>query len=85
MKIKKKIAELKQNIKDAPLAYYVALSLTMIVLYVIAERIMTAFGLPPMESEISVGWYSVWGGELLILCVIKLFKLKEDKEDGDSN
>lgn len=77
-------AKIKRNIRKAPLSFYVVLSLAMVVLYYLVERILTAFGLPPIAPEVTVGWFSVWGGEILTACMIKIFKLREDN-NGSNN
>jgi len=56
------------------LTRYVVFSLSMIIIYTIVVLVLSCFGITVPE-ELTTGWYSVFGGEILLCCVIKLFKL----------
>ena len=56
------------------LTRYVVFSLSMIIIYTIVVLVLSCFGITVPE-ELTNGWYSVYGGEILLCCVIKLFKL----------
>ena len=58
---------------------YVLFSFLMIILFTIAEFITsTITGIE--KTALIAAWFSVWGGEVLSLALIKIFKLKENGE-----
>lgn len=57
------------------LSRYVVFSITMIILYTILSLVFAWFG-KTISEEVTTGFYSVFGGEILLCCLIKLFKLK---------
>lgn len=61
------------------LTRYVVFSLAMIIVYTIVVLVLSCFGITVPE-ELTNGWYSVYGGEILLCCVIKLFKLKKEEQ-----
>ena len=62
------------------LTRYVVFSIAVMVLYTIAVLILSCFGVV-VPDALTTGVFSVFGGEILACCVIKLFKLvKRDDE-----
>lgn len=59
------------------LTRYVVFSLAMIITYTVIVLVLSCFGITVPE-ELTTGWYSVFGGEILLCCLIKLFKLKKE-------
>lgn len=57
------------------LSRYVVFSITMIILYTTLSLVFAWFG-KTIPEEVTTGFYSVFGGEILLCCLIKLFKLK---------
>jgi len=56
---------------------YVIFSFSMIVIFTIAEFITsTITGIE--KSALIAAWFSVWGGEVLSLALIKIFKIKDN-------
>lgn len=72
--------KVKRRSVTRSLTRYVVFSLAMITLYTIAVLVMSCFGIVVPE-ELTSGWYSVFGGEILLCCVIKLFKLKKEDDE----
>ena len=60
------------------LTRYVVFSLFMIILYTTIVLVLSCFSIAVPE-ELTSGWYSVFGGEILLCCIIKLFKLKKEE------
>lgn len=60
------------------LTRYVVFSMFMIVAYTITALFYTWNGIT-IPEEITTGWFSVFGGEILSCCLIKLFKLKGER------
>lgn len=56
---------------------YVIFSFMMIILFTITEFI-TSIITGIEHSALIVAWFGVWGGEVLSLALIKIFKLKEE-------
>ena len=61
------------------LTRYVVFSILMILAYTVNALYFSWNGIT-IPEEITTGWYSVFGGEILICCLIKLFKLKGEKQ-----
>ena len=61
------------------LTKYVVFSITMLVIYTIVAMLFLWFE-KPLDAEISTGVYSFFGGEVVLCCLIKLFKLKGVRE-----
>jgi len=62
------------------LTRYVVFSLAMIILYTVVVLVLSCFSIV-IPEELTTGWYSVFGGEILLCCVIKLFKLKKEDDE----
>lgn len=76
-KIKRKITRLKKKIKEAPLSSYVAFSITMVIVFTIVVTILTATTGQDYGTIYTV-FVGCFGGEILCVSLIKIFKLKED-------
>ena len=62
------------------LTKYVAFSITVLIIYVIAEMVVsTTSGISHPDLSTLVG--STFGGEILFCALIKIFKLKEENKD----
>ena len=57
------------------LSKYVTFSITVMVLYTIAVLVLSWFEIT-VPDALTTGVFSVFGGEILLCCLIKLFKLK---------
>lgn len=66
--------------KVSALDKYVIFSFAMIILFTLAEFI-TSMITGIEHSTLIVAWFGVWGGEVLSLALIKIFKLKEGNND----
>ena len=60
------------------LTRYVVFSIMMILAYTITA-LYFSWNEITIPEEITTGWYSVFGGEILLCCLIKLFKLKGER------
>lgn len=65
------------NKKISALDKYVIFSFAMIIIFTLAEFI-TSMLTGVEHSTLIVAWFGVWGGEVLSLALIKIFKLKEE-------
>lgn len=61
------------------LTRYVVFSILMILAYTVTALYYSWNGIT-IPEEITTGWYSVFGGEILLCCLIKLFKLKGETQ-----
>lgn len=61
------------------LTRYVVFSISMLVLYTIVAMLFLWFE-KPLDADVSTGVYSFFGGEIVLCCLIKLFKLKKESE-----
>ena len=67
--------------KVPSLTKYVVFCLVMLTIYTIAEMVVsTKSGIS--HDQLTTMVFSVLGGEVLCSCLIKIFKLKEEKDDG---
>jgi hypothetical protein len=73
----------KQRKKRLPaLDRYVIFSLSAIIIFTIIAIVYQFITENSLSDALIVAFYGVFGGELLMLCLIKRLKLKEkDKED----
>lgn len=73
----------KQRKKRLPaLDRYVIFSLSAIIIFTIVAIVYQFITGNSLSDALIVAFYGVFGGELLMLCLIKRLKLKEkDKED----
>lgn len=73
----------KQRKKRLPaLDRYVIFSLSAIIIFTIVAIVYQFITENSLSDALIVAFYGVFGGELLMLCLIKRLKLKEkDKED----
>lgn len=78
--IKKKINKIKRQIHKAPLSAYVVFSLAMVVIMTIAILILTTMFDERYDTIYTV-FISVFGGEILVSALIKIFKLKGDSDE----
>lgn len=75
-----------QNLKNKPhkkisaLDKYVVFSISMLVLFCIAEMVVSSITGQTHDTLTTV-FYACFGGEILSCALIKIFKLKEDKND----
>lgn len=67
--------------KISALDKYVIFSFAMIILFTLAEFI-TSMITGIEHSTLIVAWFGVWGGEVLSLALIKIFKLKEGNNNA---
>lgn len=78
--LRKKLTRIKNKIKKAPLSSYVAFSIAIIILYTIVVTILaTTTGLD-YSSYYSI-FCGVFGGEVLMCAMIKVFKLRGDSDN----
>lgn len=62
------------------LTYYIIFSIAVLLIYTTVEQIVsTITGVS--HDTLTTCFYSVFGGEILCCALIKIFKLKENKED----
>ena len=61
------------------LTRYVVFSILMILTYTVTA-LYFSWNEITIPEEITTGWYSVFGGEILLCCLIKLFKLKGERQ-----
>lgn len=60
---------------------YVIFSFAMIIIFTIVELILSVItGIE--NSTLITAWFSVWGGEVLSLALIKIFKLRGGTDDN---
>lgn len=76
----KKITKLKRAIHKAPLSYYVAFSIALLIIYTITEMVVSTITNIPHDT-LTTCVFSAFGGEFLMCGLIKIFKLKGEKED----
>lgn len=65
-----------QKKKISDMDKYVMLSLTVIIMYTIAAVIYQFITGQELSPSLTVGVYGAFSGELLMLCLIKKFKLQ---------
>jgi len=80
--MKKRIARFKRNLKKAPLSSYVAFSIIVILIYTVVCTILTATTDADYSSLYSV-FVGVFGGEILVAAMIKIFKLRGENDGVD--
>lgn len=77
MKSKSGIEQLKPKKKLQALDKYVIFSITVLIVYAIVERTISAVtGLT--ADTLTTCVYAAFGGEILSCCLIKLFKLRRE-------
>jgi hypothetical protein len=75
-----------QNLKNehpkkvSALDKYVVFSISMLVIFCIAEMVVSSITGQTHDTLTTV-FYACFGGEILSCALIKIFKLKEDKND----
>lgn len=68
--------------KISNLTYYVAFSIAVILVYTITE--LTLAHLTGMtDDNLNDNFFKVFGGEILLCALIKIFKLKEEKNNDE--
>ena len=89
MKIKTRIRKIRNKIKNrkrfdlqqVPLAHYVVFSISMVIIYTISILFLSARGVDSSVLEtLTTCFFSVFGGEILMCALIKIFKLKDVKD-----
>lgn len=75
-----KINKLKKNIKNAPLSAYVVFSLAMVIVMTIIVTILTTIYDERFDSIYTV-FVGVFGGEVLMCALVKIFKLRENNDE----
>lgn len=69
-----------KNGKVSSLTLYVVFSIIALIVYTIVEQIIsTTTGIS--HDTLTTCFYASFGGEILACAMIKIFKLKEEKED----
>lgn len=61
------------------LTRYVVFSISMMIIYTIVAMIFIWFE-KSLDAEVSTGVYGFFGGEIVLCCLIKLLKLKGEKD-----
>ena len=79
-KMKRKIAMIKRKIKKAPLSSYVVFSISMVLIFTLVVTILTATTGQDYGTIYTV-FVVCFGGEILCVSLIKIFKLKEEDND----
>lgn len=70
----------KRKSKVPSLTKYVAFSIAVLIVYAIAEMVVsTVSGVSHPELTTMIG--STFGGEILCCCLVKIFKLKEGNNE----
>ena len=77
----RKRARARYILKTMPLSTYVVVSLGLVILYTIAEMIVSTIT-EVSHDTLTTCFYSVFGGEVVTCGLIKIFKLKRE---GDFN
>lgn len=75
-------AKIKKRLEDMPLSTYVVVSIVMVIIYTIVEMIVSSFT-GVSHDTLTTCFYATFGGEILACALIKIFKLKEENENGD--
>lgn len=74
-------AKVKRRINKASLSAYVVFSICIVLIYTIVEFIVSAVtGIT--HDTLTTCFFSTFGGEILVCALIKIFKLKENNENG---
>lgn len=72
----------KRKLEDIPLSHYVAFSIGLIIIYTIAELILSnAFQMS--HDTLTTCFFACFGGEVLSCALIKIFKLKGSDHSHD--
>ena len=80
MKFKTWKNKVKRNIHKAPLAAYVALSLSMVVIFTIVMIVIFCVYQSVPDTLVTC-WYSCWAGECLFCTILKCLKIRKDSSD----
>lgn len=78
----KKTTKLKRAIHKAPLSYYVAFSIVIILIYTMVVTILATTTGYDYSQYYSI-FCGVFGGEILCASLIKIFKLKEKDNERE--
>lgn len=76
----KKISKLKRNLRKAPLEYYVAFSIALVIIFSVVMIILFC-KYSQIPDTLCTCFYGTFGGELLVCALIKIFKLKDNGGD----
>lgn len=68
---------MKRRSVTRSLTRYVVFSITCLVIYTITALVFLWFE-KPLDAEVTTGVYGFFGGEIVMCCLIKLFKLKRE-------
>lgn len=83
--LKNKLKDYRTNlinyIRNAPLSDYVVFSISILILYTIVEFIFSTLT-NSTHDTLTTCVFGTFGGEILTCAIIKIYKLKENKEDG---
>ena len=74
----------KEKKKLSALDKYVIFSFTMIIIFTIIALVYQFVRDIELSSTLIMSFYGVFGGELLMLAMIKRLKLKKEKEERDN-
>lgn len=69
--------------KHKSLTKFVVFSFVILIIYTIAASIIFCFTGTEMTT-LTTCFFSTFGGEVLACAIIKIFKLKGEKKDGES-
>lgn len=67
--------------KKLSIKHFVIFSLTMVIVYSIAEFVAGCFGIN--HDTLTTGFLACFGGELLATCVIKIFSNRGDDSNDE--
>ena len=70
----------KKPIRMPSLSAYVIFSIAMLLVYTIAELILSSLN-GQMNDTLTTCFFAVFGGEILTCALIKIYKLKENKDE----
>lgn len=70
--------KVKRRSVTRSLTRYVVFCIAMIIVYTITVMVLQCFSIV-IPEELTVGWYSFFGGETFLCAVIKWLKLKKEE------